>query len=84
MILRLVHVSYSLAESDFLYTVKRACIHAAGLWISECVCVCVCVGGGGGGGGLWVVSEKPARDLTYPHALHDLTAKTKTTRAPAE
>ena len=81
MILRLVHVSYSLAESDFLYTVKRACIHAADLWISECVyvCVCVCVCGG-----LWVVSEKPARDLTYPHALHDLTAKTKTTRAPAE
>ena len=44
MIRRLVHVSYSLAESDFLYTLKRACIHVAGLWISECVCV----GGGGG------------------------------------
>ena len=38
MIRRLVHVSYSLAESDFLYTVTRACIHVAGLWISECVC----------------------------------------------
>ena len=68
MICRLVHVSYSLAESDFLYTLKRACIHVAGLWISECVCV-----GGGGEGGLWVVSEKPARNLPYPHALHDLT-----------
>ena len=68
MVRRLVHVSYSLAESDFLYTLKRACIHVAGLLISECVC-----GGGGGEGGLWVVSEKPARNLPYPHVLHDLT-----------
>ena len=67
MIRRLVHVSYSLAERDFLYTLKRACIHVAGLWISEFVCA-----GGGALGGLWVVSEKPARKLTYPHALHDL------------
>ena len=48
MIRRLVHVSYSLAERDFLYTLKRACIHVAGLWISEFVCA-----GGGGGGGGW-------------------------------
>ena len=68
MIRRLVHVSYSLAESDFLYTLKRACIHVAGLWIGECMW-----GGGGGESGLWVVSENPARNLPYLHALHDLT-----------
>ena len=68
MIRRLVHVSYSLAESNFLYTLKRACIHVAGLWISECMW-----GGGGGEGGVWVVREKHPRKLPYPHALHDLT-----------
>ena len=64
MIRRLVHVSYSLAESDFLYTLKRACIHVADQWVHV---------GGGGESGLWVVSEKPASNLPYPHALHDLT-----------